>query len=279
MPRIGPKKALERINGYLSEIERLKKVGQVAGESEREDLNYKIKAFLNNAFDVPENKIREYDQYVNAFFEVIGKEKTYKEKENEYQQNLREMETMLKSYREELEMVNQNDIAAEEKSYDLKNIFIVYGHDKISKFELARIIESEFDLKAILFDEQADMGKTIIEKLEGLAKLPGYAFVLLTPDDLGGENVQGLDLKDLDIAEIQLKDLKINLKYRARQNVVLELGYFIACLGRNRVCCLYKTGVELPSDISGFIYKEFTYSVREKESEIRKELRAVGYDV
>lgn len=116
----------------------------------------------------------------------------------------------------------------------------------------------------------------LIEKFEGVAKIPGYAFVLFTPDDLGGENSKRVDLEDPNTAEMKLKDLKLNLKYRARQNVVLELGFFYARLGRNRVCCLYKSGVELPSDISGVIYKEFTRSISEKEGEIRRELRAVG---
>jgi predicted nucleotide-binding protein len=41
---------------------------------------------------------------------------------------------------------------------------------------------------------------------------------------------------------------------RARQNVVLELGYFIGKLKRSRVCALYKSGVEIPSDYQGVLY-------------------------
>jgi hypothetical protein len=44
----------------------------------------------------------------------------------------------------------------------------------------------------------------------------------------------------------------------------LELGYFFAKIGRKHICCLYKSGVEIPSDISGVIYKEFIKSVKEK---------------
>ena len=43
-------------------------------------------------------------------------------------------------------------------------------------------------------------------------------------------------------------------KPRARQNVILELGYFLRGLGRERVCVLYKEGTELPSDIHGILY-------------------------
>jgi predicted nucleotide-binding protein len=41
---------------------------------------------------------------------------------------------------------------------------------------------------------------------------------------------------------------------RARQNVVLELGFFIGALGRGRVALLYEEEVELPSDIAGVLY-------------------------
>ncbi len=44
------------------------------------------------------------------------------------------------------------------------------------------------------------------------------------------------------------------LNPRARQNVILELGYFIGRLGRARVCALYMEGVEIPSDIHGVLY-------------------------
>ena len=41
---------------------------------------------------------------------------------------------------------------------------------------------------------------------------------------------------------------------RARQNVVLELGYFLGKLGRKRNCALVVEGVEIPSDFSGVVY-------------------------
>ncbi len=59
--------------------------------------------------------------------------------------------------------------------------------------------------------------------------------MLLTPDDVGGKNAKFL-------------------KQRARQNVVFELGFFFAKLGRKKVCALHKEDVEIPSDIQGVIY-------------------------
>lgn len=44
------------------------------------------------------------------------------------------------------------------------------------------------------------------------------------------------------------------MRPRARQNVVLELGFFAGHLGRSRITVLYEPGVELPSDWLGVLY-------------------------
>ena len=82
--------------------------------------------------------------------------------------------------------------------------------------------------------KQATGGRTIVEKLEHHGDV-GFAVVLLTPDDVGGVS-------------------KDELKPRARQNVILELGYFLARLSRRKVCALHRGGIEIPSDYMGVIY-------------------------
>ena len=64
-----------------------------------------------------------------------------------------------------------------------------------------------------------------------------FAVILLTPDDVGASAASREELCG-----------------RARQNVVLELGYFVGKLGRNNVCVLAKQPIELPSDILGIVY-------------------------
>ena len=44
---------------------------------------------------------------------------------------------------------------------------------------------------------------------------------------------------------------------RARQNAILELGYFVGALKRHRVCALVRDELELPSDIHGIVYVTF----------------------
>ena len=141
-----------------------------------------------------------------------------------------------------------------------RNIFIVHGRDTAPAFELARILKN-LKLKPIILSEQPSGSRTIIEKLEKYSNV-GYAFVILTPDDVGG-----------------LANRKEGLEQRARQNVILEFGYFTGLLGRDRVACLYKGDIELPSDMLGVVYIQFNKSVKEVYWYIIKELRAVGYTV
>jgi predicted nucleotide-binding protein len=54
--------------------------------------------------------------------------------------------------------------------------------------------------------------------------------------------------------EARQRGAEQELRLRARQNVILELGFFVGALGRQRVVLLYEEGVELPSDISGVLY-------------------------
>ena len=98
---------------------------------------------------------------------------------------------------------------------DLDRIFIVHGHDEAARESVARFI-TNIGFEPVILHEQVNRGKTVIEKLIANADV-GYAVVLLTPDDLGRENSEAED------------------QPRARQNVILELGYFLGHLGRERV--------------------------------------------
>jgi predicted nucleotide-binding protein len=153
----------------------------------------------------------------------------------------------------------------QEKKKFSNKIFIVYGRDDKPKLELARLLEKELKLEAIILSEQTSEGRTIIENIEKYSDV-GFAFIILTPDDIGY----------LDVGSAHNNSIP---KKRARQNVIFEFGFFVGKLGRNRVCCLYKEGVEeLPSDINGILYKFFHDSVMECYSDIVKELKAAGYD-
>lgn len=142
-------------------------------------------------------------------------------------------------------------------------VFIVHGHDELVKVEVARTLD-KLGVKNKILHEQPDKGRNVLEKLIEEGKEADFAIVLLTPDDFGRA------VKD---------DGEIN-HTRARQNVILELGYFMGSLGKNRVVALYKPEAtfELPSDIVGTLYKEYDERGNWKY-ELVRELKAAGFEV
>jgi predicted nucleotide-binding protein len=145
-------------------------------------------------------------------------------------------------------------------------VFIVHGHDEMLKNDMERFV-GELGLEPVVLHRQPDKGLTIIEKLEEYSNV-GYAFVLLTPDDIG-----------FPVEESQKEEGERAAEFRARQNVIFEFGYLIGRLGRSRVCCIYKQDITLPTDISGLVYKKIKHSIGEVEYLLAKELKEVGYNV
>lgn len=123
------------------------------------------------------------------------------------------------------------------KRKSTRRVFIVHGRDDGAKEEVARYL-SRLNLTPVILHEQPSGGKTIIEKFETNADVD-FAVVLLTPDDVGG-----------------LNDGSVPTRPRARQNVILELGFFFGSLGRGRVAALHKGDLELPSDYAGIVFIE-----------------------
>lgn len=136
-------------------------------------------------------------------------------------------------------------------------VFIVHGHDEAARLNVARFIE-RIGFEPIILCEQANQGQTIIEKIETHSDV-GFAIILMTPDDVGGQT-----------AEL--------LRPRARQNVLLELGYFIAHLGRKRICAFAKGDLEIPTDFAGVVWETFDDGGAWK-TVLGRELRAAGYAI
>jgi len=115
-------------------------------------------------------------------------------------------------------------------------IFVVHGCNDAVREKTARFLE-RVGLQPIILHEQPNEGRTIIEKFVEYSDV-SFAVVLLTGDDKGG-------LKDRPSEDQEL---------RARQNVILELGFFLGKLGRSNVCALYEESVEIPSDYKGVLF-------------------------
>lgn len=162
-------------------------------------------------------------------------------------------ETYLEEMVDESKNVFQNEPKAEYGNMD--KIFIVHGHDGELKQSVARIIEKQ-GIETIILSEQANKGRTIIEKFEDYSDVGG-AICLFTVDDYGRAKNDTTD------------------NIRARQNVVLETGYFMGKLGREHVVLLADKGIKMPSDLSGVLYTD----IENWQIDLLKELKAIGYTV
>lgn len=156
---------------------------------------------------------------------------------------------------------------SEAKSPTISNkVFVVHGHDHGLKTDVERFLH-EIGLTPVVLHREADQGATIIEKFEKHSDV-GYAFILLTPDEIS-----------FTVDQKNIEDAERKTEYRSRQNVIFEFGYFVGRLGRSKVCCLHKGDVSVPSDIDGLIYKKINDSIDSQAYSIIKELKAAGYNI
>lgn len=186
---------------------------------------------------------------------------TFNETESDYieacKSGLVESKAVFEVYLEELK---ENDVtpdneATQDNSISKSKVFVVHGHDEALKQEVARIVEKQ-GLEAIILSEQANHGKTIIEKFEENTDV-GAAICLFTGDDYG-----------------RAKDATSE-NLRARQNVVFEAGYFMGKLGRGNVILIASPDIEIPSDLQGVVYTNKDMW----QTDVLRELKAIGYNV
>jgi predicted nucleotide-binding protein len=141
---------------------------------------------------------------------------------------------------------------------DKRSVFVVHGHNGELKQGVARLL-SRFGLNPVILHEQADQGRTIIEKFEAHSTV-GFAVILMTGDDEGR------------------KCGSPTLNKRARQNVIFECGYFVGKLGRSRVMTLVEDGLETFSDYAGVVFTPVD-EAGAWMTRLARELKAAGYAV
>lgn len=245
----------------MEDVERLKQLIEQANELVSQRATYsmpmfsawhtKTERFLNNKFGSESVEMKNFQKRPFRPRTIILEES------HDYSiECLRDLETTILELKEYLleEEENSGSIQKLEKSISDK-VFIVHGHDGELKEAIARLVESQ-DISAIILSEQANQGKTIIEKFEEHSDV-GAAIALFTNDDIG-----------------RAKDSENDMP-RARQNVVFEAGYFMGRLGRNRVVIVAEKGIELPSDLQGVVYTD-------KDNwklEVCRELKAMNFSI
>lgn len=268
MARPKKAKALERLRRLLGEIPELKNLRHGSPEFKKWRRNAEVaiaNTFGDESSHIGEFRAINYSPQVD-FSGIPGvPAPNFQAK---YLRDLESTASLLESMIEEIEDYwedeNQTPTPIHSEIHETERIntnevFIVHGRDESAQNEVARFI-AKLGLVPVILHEQANLGRTIIEKFEEHAQV-GFAMALLTPDDVGA-----------------LKDEENNLNPRARQNVIFEFGYFIGRLGRQKVCALTKGNVEIPSDYSGVLYIRLDDAGGWKMKLIT-ELKSAGLDV
>jgi predicted nucleotide-binding protein len=123
-----------------------------------------------------------------------------------------------------------------------RSVFIVHGRDTAALDALEKVLLKR-GVNTVTLADQVHTGEEILQRLDEIVDLCSAGFVLLTPDDVGR------------LAE----EADVNVKPRARQNVVFEGGLLHGRFGRQRRMCFLMThpALERPSDINGVLYEDF----------------------
>lgn len=198
--------------------------------------SYNIELY-KNSFDSANSTYRHsYESEVGIVI-LLGNEDII----DEYKKEIRRLINHMKGDIEKIDLIpcvykESNNIVFENKMPNSKKVFIVHGHDEGVRDKVELFVR-QIGYEPIILCKRADMGNTIIEKIERESKDVCFAIVIYTYCDDGKAKEDS------------------ELKPRARQNVVFEHGFMCSHLGRKRVCALLEKGVEQPGDLQGVIYK------------------------
>lgn len=208
-------------------------------------------------------------EFTDIWFSPIVMPSSDTDRREAYVTGLRDALCLLQSMMDEVSRYwpegNQEEAASTppvSSSMSGKKVFVVHGRDIDTAQTVARFLE-RVALEPVILHEQPNEGRTIIEKFEDHANV-GFAVVLLTPDDEGQLREESGDARILNP--------------RARQNVLLELGFFLGKLGRERTCAIKKGDVDIPSDYTGVVLTVMDDAGAWK-TELARELRNAGMDL
>jgi predicted nucleotide-binding protein len=130
-------------------------------------------------------------------------------------------------------------------------VFLVHGRDLLLLDEVVSYLEAQ-GVRTVVLTKIGGAEKSLFQKFLKWGGEARFAIVLFSADDLGAARLQ---YEHVGVGEKALQ-------FRARQNVLLELGFFYGRLGWENVFALYKPAnevfpnFELPSDLGGVVFDE-----------------------
>ena len=151
------------------------------------------------------------------------------------------------------------------------SVFLVHGHDLGFRDEVDQYLRA-LDIRPVILSKVGGGSRSLLEKFEKVAREASFAVVVMSADDIGASRRQYEDDE---------RGGHQTLKFRARENVILELGFFYGRLGWEKVFVVQKPpehawpDFERPSDLAGAVFFE-TSNESNWRNELAESLRTAG---
>jgi hypothetical protein len=112
-----------------------------------------------------------------------------------------------------------------------RRVFISHGRSP-DWHKIQAYIEKDLEFETLELSQEANRGRTVLQKLWEETTNCSYVVIVMTGDDI--------------VVEGELP--------RVRENVMHEIGFFQGKYGLENVCLLYEEGTSIPSNIHGLVY-------------------------
>lgn len=148
--------------------------------------------------------------------------------------------------------IRANSELAQPKAEPVRRVFVTHGRSNDWR-AIQAYIEKDVGLATIELAQEANLGRTIIEKLIDNAARCDSAVIVMTGDDVANE-----------------------VEARVRENVMHEIGFFQGRYGRSFVVLLHEEGVNIPTNLSGVAYVPFPKgNIEAGFHVVQRELKAI----
>lgn len=153
------------------------------------------------------------------------------------------------------------------------SVFVVYGHDGTTLEQVDAYLRS-LGIETVVLSRRPGPAQSLFQKFLKSSKEARFAVVILTADDFGASRLQYEADGVADKA----------LQFRARQNVILELGFFYGFLGWENVFVVYRKpnkvfpNFERPSDLDGVIFDTIDDTGQWRET-LQTKLAKAGFNL
>jgi predicted nucleotide-binding protein len=162
-----------------------------------------------------------------------------------------QVEFLARTIEQLFEIRAHSELASPEVGATEPRVFISHGRASDWR-EVQTYIERDVGIMTLELEQEPNLGRTVLQKLEQEASKCTSAVIVMTGDD---------------------KDVEGNV--RMRENVLHEIGYFQAKFGLSAVCLLHEEGTSTPSNIHGLVYIPFPPKyVRATFGHLARELRS-----